>query len=58
MMSTIELTDGDKEMLRNVLEKHLTQLSWEIAFTHSRDSVRFLRRRKEFIEGFIQRLNG
>ncbi len=58
VMSTIDLSDGDKEMLRNVLEKHLTQLTWEIAFTHSTDSIRFLRKRKEFIEGFIQRLNG
>jgi len=57
-MVNIQLNDGDKEMLQNVLEKHLTQLSWEIAFTHSRDSVRFLRERKEFIEGFMQRLSG
>ncbi len=55
-MAQIELTDGERDMLRDVLKKHLTELSWEIAFTHSRDSVEFLRKRKGFIEGFIQRL--
>ncbi len=57
-MSQIELTNGDREMLREVLQNHLTEVSWEIAFTHSRDSVRYLQKRREFIEGFIQRLNG
>ncbi len=57
-MTQIELTDGDKDLLRDVLKKHLTELSWEIAFTHTKDSVKFLQKRKEFIEEFIQRLNG
>ena len=57
-MAQIELTDGDRDMLRDVLQKHLTELSWEIAFTHRKDSLEFLRKRREFIEGFIQRLNG
>ncbi len=56
-MSLNELTTGDKEMLRDNLQKHLSELSFEIAFTHSRDSVQFLQKRREFIEGFIQRLN-
>ena len=56
-MAKIELTDGDRDMLRDVLQKHLTELSWEIAFTHRKDSLEFLRKRREFIEGFIQRLN-
>jgi hypothetical protein len=56
-MAQIELTDGDRDMLRDVLQKHLTELSWEIAFTHRKDSLEFLRKRREFIEGFIQRLN-
>jgi hypothetical protein len=54
----IDLTDEDRDSLRNVLEKHLTELSWEIAFTHGRDSLEFLRKRRDFIEGFIRRLNG
>jgi hypothetical protein len=57
-MARIELTDGEREMLRDVLQKHLTELSWEIAFTHTRDSIKFLQKRREFIEGFIQRLDG
>ena len=56
-MSMIELTNGDKEILREVLQNHLTEVTWEIAFTHSRDSVQYLQKRREFIEGFIQRLN-
>ncbi len=56
-MNPIELTDGDRDMLREVLQNHLTEVSWEIAFTHSKDSVQFLRKRREFIEDFIQRLN-
>ncbi len=57
-MNPIELTDGEKDMLREVLQNHLTEVSWEMAFTHRRDSVQFLRERREFIEGFIRRLKG
>jgi hypothetical protein len=56
-MTQIELTDGDKDMLKEVLQNHLREVSWEIAFTHNKDSVQFLQKRKEFIEGFIQRLD-
>ncbi len=57
-MSVIELTNGDKDMLREVLQNHLTEVTWEIAFTHSRDSVQFLKKRMQFMEGLIRRLNG
>ncbi len=57
-MAQIELNDGERDMLRDVLKKHLTELSWEIAFTHKTDSVKFLKKRKEFLEEFIRRLNG
>jgi hypothetical protein len=56
-MSLIELTNGDKEMLREVLQNHLTEVSWEMAFTHSKDSVQYLRKRREFMEDFIRRLD-
>ena len=56
-MAQIELSDGDRDTLRDVLQKHLSELSWEVAFTHRRDYVEFLQDRKEFIEGFIQRLD-
>ncbi len=54
---TIELTDEERDRLRDIFQKHLTELSWEIAFTHNRDSIEFLRKRREFVEGFIHRLN-
>jgi hypothetical protein len=57
MMKLIELTDGDKEILQEVLRNHLKEVTWEIAFTHNKDSVQYLQKRREFIEGFIQRLN-
>jgi len=56
-MTQIELTNGDKEMLQEVLRNHLKEVTWEIAFTHNKDSVQYLQKRREFIEGFIQRLN-
>ncbi len=58
MIRQIELTDEERGRLREILQKHLTELSWEIAFTHSTDAVRFLRQRKEFLEGFVERLSG
>ncbi len=56
-MTQIELTDGDKDMLREILQNHLTEVTWETAFTHSKESVQYLQKRREFLEGFIQRLN-
>ena len=56
-MVQIGLNDGERGTLRDVLQKHLSELSWEIAFTHGKDSVEFLQKRREFIEGFIQRLD-
>ena len=55
-MDCIPLTSRDKEMLRTVLQKHLEDLKWEIAFTHSKDSTDLLEERREFMEGFMQRL--
>jgi hypothetical protein len=56
-MIPIELNEEDRNTLRDILQRHLTELSWELAFTHKTDSIKFLQRRKEFIEGFIQRLD-
>ena len=44
-------------MLRDILKKHLSELSFEIAFTHTKDFAEILRKRKEFAEAFIQRLD-
>ncbi len=55
-MARIELTENEASMLKEILEKLLSQLTFEFAFCHGRDAGRFLRQRKEFLEGFIQRL--
>jgi len=44
-------------LLRDILKKHLSELSFEIAFTHTKDFAEILRKRKEFAEAFIQRLD-
>ncbi|HMK77581.1 MAG TPA: hypothetical protein VK568_15570 [Thermodesulfobacteriota bacterium] len=55
-MAQVELTSQDIDTLQDILQNHLSELRWEIAFTHKKDIVKFLQNRKEFIEDFIQRL--
>ncbi len=55
-MAQIELTQVEMEMLKEILQKQLTELTFEVAFSHKRDSVAFLMKRKEFIESLMQRL--
>ncbi len=57
-MAKIELTQAEIKMLRDTLKTYLSELMFEIAFTHSKDSAEILRRRAEFLERFIQRLDG
>ena len=52
-MAQIELTQSEIEILREILQKQLSELSLETAFTHRRDFHEFLRKRKEFMESFI-----
>ncbi len=56
-MAKIELTQVEMNMLRETLKTYLSELSLEIAFTHSKDSAEVLRRRAEFMQSFIQRLD-
>ena len=56
-MAQIELTQVEMNMLRETLKTYLSELSHEIAFTHSKDSAEVLRRRAEFMESLIQRLD-
>ncbi len=56
-MAQIEMTQVEIGMLREILKKHLSELSFEIAFTHTKDFAEILRNRKEFAEAFIQRLD-
>jgi hypothetical protein len=55
-MAEIELTQIEMNMLRDILKKHLSELTFEVTFTHRKDFVEFLKKRKGFIEDFIQRL--
>ena len=55
-MAKIELTPSEMTMLRDILRKHFSELTLEAAFTHRRDFLEFLEKRKEFVEDFIQRL--
>jgi hypothetical protein len=57
-MAQIQLADEERDRLREVLHKYLAELSWEIAFTHTKDSLDYLRKRRDFVEGFIERLAG
>ena len=55
-MAQIELTQIEIEMLRDILRKQLSELTLETAFTHRKDFHEFLKRRKEFMEAFVGRL--
>ena len=55
-MAQIELTQVEIEMLREILRKQLSELTLETAFTHRKDFHEFLKRRKEFMEGLVGRL--
>lgn len=57
-MARIELTQVEIDMLREILRKQLSELTLETAFTHRKGFHEFLKRRKEFMEGLIQRLEG
>ncbi len=56
-MAQIELTQIEVEMLREILRKQLSELTLEAAFTHRKDFYDFLKRRKEFMEGLVGRLD-
>jgi hypothetical protein len=55
-MIQIELTHENVDMLREILASHLSQLRMEIACTDRRDFRDYLRKRGDFLEGFIQDL--
>jgi signal-transduction protein with cAMP-binding, CBS, and nucleotidyltransferase domain len=55
-MARIELSQIEVDMLREILGKQLSELTLETAFTHRKGFHEFLKRRKEFMEGLIQRL--
>jgi hypothetical protein len=55
-MAQIELTHTEIDLLHEILQKALSELSLEIAFTDRKSCREFLKKRKEFMERFIQRL--
>ena len=55
-MAQIELTQIEIEMLRDLIRKQLSELTLETAFTHRKEFHEFLKRRKEFMEDFVGRL--
>ncbi len=55
-MFQIELTQTEMDLLREILKKYLAELSLEIAFSDRKDFREFLKKRKEFMESFLQRL--
>ena len=57
-MVDIELTQNEADILREILEAHLSELTFEIAFTHNREFTELLKKKREFIIDFLQRLEG
>ena len=55
-MAQIELTQVEVEMLREILRRQISEITLEAAFTHRKDIYEFLKRRKEFIENLVGRL--
>ena len=55
-MAQIELTQIEIDMLREIIRKQLSELTLETAFTHRKDFHEFLKRRREFMESFVGRL--
>ena len=55
-MAQIEMTQDEIEMLRDIMRKQLSELTLETAFTHRKDFREYLKRRKEFMESLVGRL--
>jgi len=55
-MIQLQLTETETTTLREILEKHLKEMTYEIAFSHGKESIEYLKKRKEFIERLIERL--
>ena len=55
-MAQIEITQVEIELLRDILKRYLSELTMEIAYSDRKDFREFLKKRREFMEAFIQRL--
>jgi CRP/FNR family cyclic AMP-dependent transcriptional regulator len=56
-MAQIELTQVEIDLLREILQRYLSELTMEIAHSDRKDFREFLSKRREFMEDFIQRLD-
>jgi CRP/FNR family transcriptional regulator, cyclic AMP receptor protein len=56
-MAEIEFTQGEIVLLREILQRYLSEVIVEIAHSDRRDFREFLNRRREFMEDCIRRLN-
>ena len=57
-MVEIELTQNEANVLREILKTHLSELNFEIAFTHSKEFTQLLKKKRDFMIDFLQRLEG
>ena len=56
-MAQIEITQVEIDLLREILKRYLSELTVEIAHSDRKDFREFLKKRREFMEDFIQRLD-
>jgi len=56
-MAQIEINQLEIELLRDILQRYLSELTMEIAYSDRKDFREFLKKRREFMEAFIQRLD-
>ncbi len=57
-MVDIELTQDELNVLREILKTHLSELTFEIAFTHSKEFTQLLKKKRDFMIDFLKRLEG
>jgi len=55
-MVEIELTQNEANVLREILKTHLSELNFEIAFTHNKEFTQLLKKKRDFMIDFLQRL--
>lgn len=56
-MIRIELNPSEAELLREILANHHSEMRLETAHTHRKDFREFLKKRYEFLETFLNRLD-
>ena len=55
-MDTINLTDNEITVVRDVIQNYLSELHTEISHTDDRDFKAALRRRQDLLQGILQKL--